>query len=62
VNELTIPDWAVGLPPQSNENTCPYYTKAKAALTNRNHSDPLVLLPWHIWAALLTKTPRGGAL
>jgi hypothetical protein len=27
----------------------------------RNHSDPLVLLPWHIWAALLTKILRGGA-
>jgi hypothetical protein len=24
-------------------------------------ADPLVLLPWRIWAALLTKIPRGGA-
>jgi Holliday junction resolvase len=27
----------------------------------RDHSDPLVLLPWRIWAALLRKIPRGGA-
>jgi DNA polymerase len=29
---LTLPDWAVGLPLQSEESVCPYYTKAKAAL------------------------------
>ena len=29
---LTVPDWAVGLPLQSEESVCPYYTKAKAAL------------------------------
>ena len=29
---LTVPDWAEGLPLQSEENACPYYTKAKAAL------------------------------
>jgi hypothetical protein len=27
----------------------------------RNNADPLVLLPWRVWAALLTKIPRGGA-
>ena len=27
----------------------------------RNHADPLVLLPWRVWAALLAKIPRGGA-
>ena len=27
----------------------------------RDHSDPLVLLPWRVWAALLTEIPRGGA-
>jgi DNA polymerase len=29
---LTLPDWAAGLPLQSEESTCSYYTKAKAAL------------------------------
>ena len=29
---LTLPDWAVGLPLQSEECTCSYYTKSKAAL------------------------------
>jgi DNA polymerase len=29
---LTLPDWAAGLPLQSEENVCTYYTKAKAAL------------------------------
>ena len=29
---LTLPDWASGLPLQSEESVCPYYTKAKAAL------------------------------
>jgi DNA polymerase len=29
---LTLPDWAAGLPLQSEENVCRYYTKAKAAL------------------------------
>jgi hypothetical protein len=29
---LTVPDWATGLPLQSEEQTCHYYTKAKAAL------------------------------
>ena len=28
---LTLPDWAEGLPLQSEEYACPYYTKAKAA-------------------------------
>jgi DNA polymerase len=28
---LTLPDWASGLPLQSEESTCRYYTKAKAA-------------------------------
>jgi DNA polymerase len=28
---LTIPDWATGLPLQSEESVCPYYTKAKVA-------------------------------
>jgi DNA polymerase len=27
----TLPDWAAGLPLQSEESVCPYYTKAKAA-------------------------------
>jgi hypothetical protein len=26
-----------------------------------NNADPLVLLPWRVWAALLAKIPRGGA-
>jgi hypothetical protein len=30
---LTLPEWAAGLPLQSEENVCGYYTKAKAALT-----------------------------
>ena len=29
---LTVPDWAVGLPLQSEESVCFYYTKSKAAL------------------------------
>jgi DNA polymerase len=29
---LTVPDWAAGLPLQSEESVCGYYTKAKAAL------------------------------
>ena len=29
---LTVPDWAAGLPLQSEESVCPYYSKAKAAL------------------------------
>src|SRR5262249_19116601 len=29
---LTLPDWATGLPLQSEENSCAWYTKAKAAL------------------------------
>jgi DNA polymerase len=29
---LTLPKWAEGLPLQSEECTCPYYSKAKAAL------------------------------
>jgi len=29
---LTLPDWAAGLPLQSEENVCRWYTKAKAAL------------------------------
>jgi Holliday junction resolvase len=27
----------------------------------RDRADPLVLLPWRAWAALLAKIPRGGA-
>jgi DNA polymerase bacteriophage-type len=29
---LTLPDWADGLPLQSEESVCPYYTKSKTAL------------------------------
>ena len=29
---LTLPDWATGLPLNSEESVCPYYTKAKAPL------------------------------
>jgi DNA polymerase bacteriophage-type len=29
---LTVPDWAAGLPLQSEENACTWYTKSKAAL------------------------------
>jgi DNA polymerase len=29
---LTVPDWAAGLPLQSEESTCAWYTKSKAAL------------------------------
>ena len=32
---LTLPGWAAGLPLQSEESLCPYYTKAKAALTGQ---------------------------
>jgi len=27
----------------------------------RNNADPMVVLPWRVWAALLAKIPRGGA-
>jgi DNA polymerase len=30
---LTLPDWATGLPLQSEENVCRWYTKSKAALS-----------------------------
>jgi len=30
---LTLPDWAAGLPLQSEESTCAWYTKSKAALS-----------------------------
>jgi DNA polymerase len=30
---LTLPDWATGLPLQSEESICAYYTKSKAALS-----------------------------
>jgi DNA polymerase len=33
---LTLPDWATGLPLQSEENVCAWYNKAKAALTRRH--------------------------
>jgi hypothetical protein len=29
---LTVPDWATGLPLQSEESVCHYYTKSKTAL------------------------------
>jgi hypothetical protein len=29
---LTLPDWAAGLPLQSEESVCSYYSKAKVAL------------------------------
>ena len=29
---LTLPDWAEGLPLQSEESVCAWYTKSKAAL------------------------------
>jgi DNA polymerase bacteriophage-type len=32
---LTIPDWAMGLPLQSEESVLPYYSKSKAALRGR---------------------------
>jgi DNA polymerase bacteriophage-type len=32
---LTLPKWAEGLPLQSEENICPYYSKAKAALKRK---------------------------
>jgi Holliday junction resolvase len=32
-----------------------------ALFLRRNNADPLVLLPWRVWAALLTKIPLGGA-
>jgi DNA polymerase len=35
---LTVPDWAAGLPLQSEESACPYYTKAKAALQHRERT------------------------
>ena len=37
---LTLPDWAAGLPLQSEESVCPYYTKAKAALRMNAPSSP----------------------
>lgn len=33
---LTVPDWAEGLPLQSEESVCTYYTKSKAALQGSN--------------------------
>jgi len=27
----------------------------------RNNADPMVVLPWRVWAALLAKIPRGSA-
>ena len=32
---LTLPDWAAGLPLQSEEQICSYYTKSKAALSRK---------------------------
>jgi hypothetical protein len=32
-----------------------------ALFLRRNNADPMVVLPWRVWAALLTKIPRGGA-
>ena len=32
-----------------------------ALFLRRNNANPLVLLPWRVWVALLTKIPRGGA-
>ena len=32
---LTLPDWAAGLPLQSEESICSWYTKAKTALGRR---------------------------
>jgi hypothetical protein len=29
---LTLPDWAAGLPMQSEESTCQWYSKSKTAL------------------------------
>jgi Holliday junction resolvase len=33
-----------------------------ALFLRRNHADPLVLLPWRVWVALLAKIPRGDAV
>jgi DNA polymerase len=33
---LTLPDWAAGLPLQSEESVCSYYTKSKAALGGKS--------------------------
>jgi DNA polymerase len=33
---LTLPDWATGLPLQSEENSCGWYTKSKAALGGKS--------------------------
>jgi DNA polymerase len=33
---LTVPDWAAGLPLQSKENICAWYTKSKAALGGKS--------------------------
>jgi Holliday junction resolvase len=30
-----------------------------ALFLRRNNADPLVLLPWRVWASILTKIPRG---
>ena len=35
--------------------------KYDALFLRRNNADALVLLPWRVWAALLTKIPRGDA-
>ena len=35
---LTLPDWAAGLPLQSEENICGWYTKSKAALQGGGRS------------------------
>jgi hypothetical protein len=32
-----------------------------ALFLRRNNAEPLVLLPWRVWAALLSKVRRGGA-
>jgi DNA polymerase len=32
---LMLPDWAAGLPLQSEEQICSYYTKSKAALSRK---------------------------
>ena len=32
---LTLPDWAAGLPLQSEVNVCSYYSKAKVALRGK---------------------------
>jgi Holliday junction resolvase len=32
-----------------------------ALFLRRNHADPLVLLPWRVWTALLEKIPRSAS-